>query len=87
MERVFMIIISDECFSGGGCPDGFFLARDGSDICYYVSSLSETYRWEDAKIYCENKSASLAQLKTTSEYNDVSAMMVTYGMSFCVKNI
>ena len=63
----------------GGCPEDFFLAQEGGDICYFVSGTSETYSWQDGRTACENKGTSLAELKTDEESYAVEVVLLTYG--------
>ena len=69
-----------EFSSEGSCPEDFYLAEEDGDICYFVSATSETYNWHDAKSTCENKGASLAELKTDDEFYAVEIVLLTYGM-------
>ena len=64
-----------------GCPEGFQLVVEGESICYFVSSTNEKYDWQNAKITCQNRNASLAELNTDAKFNAVETLMKTYGMT------
>ena len=41
--------------------------------------MSETYSWENGKTTCENKGASLAELKTDDEFYTVEIVLLAFG--------
>ena len=65
----------------GGCPKDFYFAKEGGNVCYFISSSTESYSWYAAKSACETMNASLAELRTQEEFDNVENMLLSYGMN------